>query len=464
MRRLSRSRWTISLQRVRHVLLLLALLLLGGLLWISGSVSHSYAAPLTGDPLSQLPSWMQSYFRWHDEMRTKFPGSQLFTEPDAPPLLIRTCLGLCGGLNDRLGQLPWDIYLANQTGRVFFLHWHRPVPLEHFLQPNRVDWSVPRNVPGFFSQHDVRVSRHDMKTVRSLPQLFEGYQEDGPEAGFWERDLDAALERATVGAFKDHKILRHRLLGHLNEDVLEQRLLKLGETDMIHNTATFGNLFWSLFQLSDPVKQQLQAVYEELHLKAHHYHGVHCRVRHPKSAPKQTDLRGKNQQYPADKTGLPWHGEARQFAIQTAARGLQCAKRHFGHDRHPVYFFSDSNDLVHYVTEELPKALEPDHSYNSTAERAAWTVVQAQQIVGRQASQENAHIDRQKGRDPPAYYSTFVDLMLAVNAKCLSCGIGYYCLLASKLSGGTCRVQYVNEHWGGSEAKTRNVPQCELPE
>ena len=84
-----------------------------------------------------LPKWVLDYFAWHKRVRQQFPGSALFKDSDAPPILIRTCLGLCGGLNDRLGQLPWDIYLANQTGRVLLIHWHRPAPLEHFLVTKR---------------------------------------------------------------------------------------------------------------------------------------------------------------------------------------------------------------------------------------------------------------------------------------------------------------------------------------
>ena len=104
----------------------------------------------------KLPQWVEDYFRWHTETRRMYPGSELFTNPSAPPLLIRTCLGLCGGLNDRLGQLPWDLYLANQTGRIFLIRWERPRPLEDFLIPNEIDWSIPEGVKGYGDMHAVR--------------------------------------------------------------------------------------------------------------------------------------------------------------------------------------------------------------------------------------------------------------------------------------------------------------------
>ena len=91
----------------------------------------------------EWPRWLADYFKWHAAIRAKFPGDALFTHPDAPKLLIRLCLGLCGGLNDRLGQLPMDLYLANQTKRVLLISWMRPYPLERFLVPNTFDWTIP---------------------------------------------------------------------------------------------------------------------------------------------------------------------------------------------------------------------------------------------------------------------------------------------------------------------------------
>jgi len=78
------------------------------------------ASSLISEKNHTLPQWILNYITWHRRIRAEFPGSQLFHDPNAPPLLIRTCLGLCGGLNDRLGQLPWDLYLANQTGRILW--------------------------------------------------------------------------------------------------------------------------------------------------------------------------------------------------------------------------------------------------------------------------------------------------------------------------------------------------------
>jgi hypothetical protein len=50
----------------------------------------------SNDLLQGLPDWIQTYIHWHQEQRSRFPGNQLFTNPDAPKLLIRTCYRLYG--------------------------------------------------------------------------------------------------------------------------------------------------------------------------------------------------------------------------------------------------------------------------------------------------------------------------------------------------------------------------------
>ena len=451
--------------------------------------------------LKSLPVWIQDYMAWHQTMRRRFPGTLLLEHFDAPPLLIRTCLGLCGGLHDRLGQLPWDLYLANQTRRVLLLHWHRPVPVEHFFQPQPsavfgkdplgaenkntefiLDWRVPPGVAGFFPGPAERaVSRQGMRHVRNAyPDLFEGYASEHPEDDFWNAHLDLALQRATVGAFQKHRVLRHRLLGHLNEDVLERRLAALGETDLLHSTPSFGRIFHLFFRPSPAVQDQVVAVIKDLmpsstsSLSFSSFSAVHCRVRHPKATAGL--VKGKNENYPADKSGLPWHGETRAFAIATAIHALRCARSLHSSTRQKddaIYFFSDSNDLVRFMTREL---LDPEYvsanqgalspSNQSSMDAQALQLVQSipARLVARDPETENAHIDRQKGRDASAYYGSFVDLYVAMAARCVTYGIGWYAVFAAKVSATDCTMLYQEEAWGGTDTKQlHSTRQCTLP-
>lgn len=440
---------------------------------VSAQLAAAASSPtkVDSDSQSSLPDWIANYVKWHREMREKFPGEELFENPNAPKLLIRTCLGLCGGLHDRLGQLPWDLYLANQTNRVLLVHWHRPVPLEEFLvpPPDGLDWRVPRTMEGFFPQgkNERIVSREALRDFRDgIPDMFEEYDSANPTMQFWDQDFPLALERAKLGSYASHKVLRHRILGHLHEDVLEGRLLALGETDMIHDTRTFGDIFRLFFQLAPTLQKHLDDIYRNLQLQPGRYSAVHCRVRHPKAFVGM--VLGKDANHPADKTGLPWEGDTRKSAITTANRALECAQTlqqwQLSHD--PIYFFSDSNDLVRYMSDELYNTTfvqrNADAFANSMTEQRALTLTEKLKVLARPSTDENAHIDRQKGRPASAYYGTFIDFFLAINARCVTYGVGYYAVFATKISHTSCKLLYQEEAWGGNEQKRLKAPLCKL--
>jgi len=243
---------------------------------LEGSIQRRQNFRSRLDP--ELPKWIRDYVQWHRTVREEFPGNQLFENPKAPNVLIRTCLGLCGGLHDRLGQLPWDLYLANQTKRVLFVKWFRPKPIEDFLIPNALNWSMPPDIQNFDRMQSVK---------HEITDMFEGTDDSRPEADFWTKHLDRCIKRANHGEYTDVKILRHRILGHLNEDVLEARLQALGETDMIHNTPSFGKLFFMFFHPAPAIELELEDVYSSLRIKPGQYSAVHCRVRHPKAFSKK---------------------------------------------------------------------------------------------------------------------------------------------------------------------------------
>jgi hypothetical protein len=421
---------------------------------------------LTNGTLDRLPEWIQRYVRWHARMREEFPGSALYLDPQAPQLLIRTCLGICGGLNDRLGQLPWDVYLANQTNRLLLIHWHRPVPIDHFLQPNIVNWTVDSNVPGFGPplRNARTYSRDEMRTARSYTDLFEGYASDRPDADFWDTHLDEALQRAITGEFRNHKVLRFNLLGHIAEDQLETRLQTLGETDLLHWSPSFGILFRAFFRPSPGVQNDLNDLYRTLGMSPGTYSAVHCRVRHPKAHPPHMVVLGKNANYNADKSGLPWTGETKSFAIATATQAITCAETLLETKEEPMYLLSDSADLVRYMSVELPNASSTSHTEarNDPVTAQALEVVKRARVVSTVGQTDVAHIDKNKGRAPREYSSTFVDFYVAAQARCVTFGVGFYALFAAKVSGTSCRLLYQQEAWGTAVDKTSRSPVCNL--
>jgi len=404
-----------------------------------------------------LPQWIVDYMAWHTEMRKQFPGRSLFEHPNAPKILVRICLGLCGGLHDRLGQLPYDLYLANRTGRVLLINWSRPRALENFLVPSGpIDWSIDESIEGW--------GFDNMVPIRALPKLFqeEGIKEQAPDMNCNKTKYDMAERAIRSANDKDDllydRVLTFSFLGHLCEHSLEYRLRERGETDMIHSTATFGNIFRAFFRPSKPVQEYIDKSVTRLGLmetSTESYSALHCRVRHPKARPAGGVVVGKNLKYPADKTGLPFEGANRAFAIATATRALQCfgSLPKQGQMIEPLYFLSDSNDLVTYISRNLKNQsfIEENASFfhDSSVDEKALEAVRSVDIRAREAIEENAHIDRQKGRQPSEYYSTFVDLYIAMGARCVIYGIGYYASFAAKISNTECVMSYTREEWGG---------------
>jgi len=329
--------------------------------------------------------------------------------------------------------------------------------LEEFLVPNGLlDWSVPPEMQDFFGESC-------SGRVNHLTDFFKGFKAARPRPGFWETEFDEGVERAVSGSFVSEKVLKIQILG---DDLHLQKLLKRAhETDMLEwTTPSYSQIFWIFFKPSPGLQQELDDVYDGLHLTPNEYSAVHCRVRHPKATAVLLDSKYTKAGGP-DRAGLKWDGESRSFAIETATRALQCLATVTEAPDMPVYFYSDSEDLVHYMAHELA---DPNFTIASNAsfrvEAAARKAVQPTRVVGRRIDSETLHIDRQAGHPPAAYYASFVDLLVAARAKCIAMGVGNYAMFASKLSGNShCLVQYQGEAWGDEGVKGKVAQQCKLP-
>jgi hypothetical protein len=394
---------------------------------------------------SKLPSWVKNYVEWHRRVRSKYPGASLIQDPSAPPVLVRICLGLCGGLHDRLGQLPMDLFLANQTGRILLILWSRksvPLPLEEFLIPPTwgIDWTFPKGVPGWTT----------ISEIRSQPAVAR-YLEHGNLTS----SLQAFFKRlspSSNNSIAKERVVTFGVLGHLDEPILETYLLRSGEQDYnsIHAAPYFGNIFWTFFRPHPKVQEQLDLEMSRINLKTQHYTVVHCRVRHPKGH-EYNNLeivhgQGHGVTGPADKIGLPFVGPTREMAINIATHALECAATRLQAPQEPIYFMSDSNDLAHYMIHIQKQELQGNIT---TADINAANVASKLHVVSRNQTKRVMHIDRNKGGQVHEYYSVFVDLLVAIHARCVVYGIGFYARFAAKISGTPCRLIYAKEKWGG---------------
>ena len=95
----------------------------------------------------KLPTWVNNYVEWHKEQRQKYFDDMRAHNTSDVRFLISRCFknDNCGGLSDRLQDMPYNLMLANQTNRVLLVKWERPTKLEHYLvpQPDGINWTVP---------------------------------------------------------------------------------------------------------------------------------------------------------------------------------------------------------------------------------------------------------------------------------------------------------------------------------
>uniref|UniRef100_A0A7S4T301 O-fucosyltransferase family protein n=1 Tax=Ditylum brightwellii TaxID=49249 RepID=A0A7S4T301_9STRA len=406
----------------------------------------------------KLPKWISDYMQWHREIRAKYPGKALLEDPSAPKVLVRMCLGLCGGLHDRLGQLPMDLYIANQTQRILLIKWIKPHPLEVFLvpPPTGLDWRFPEGMPGWGT--NCKTLNECAKQVRNQPSIKRVNGGDRAEVESFDIYLSEQIHNLNGGSLSDTRIVTFDTLHVYKEnDDMDKRLADLGETDMLYGTPSFGLIFRSFFQPHPDVQKLIDGVYDELGLVPGQYDAVHCRVRHPKAYPQGAKLKTSDGQEiymsNADKIGLPFEGDLRDVLVETAVHAVQCAVTLPGVGGNPIYFMSDSNDLVDYITHDIyddkfkmenAMLFENKESVHSKAAALASSM----KLVAREQSIPNAHIDKNKGRKEHEYYGTFVDLYLGINAKCVAHGIGNFATFAARISGTSCVTKHTTEKWG----------------
>ena len=382
----------------------------------------------------EMPKWIEDYIKFHRETRKKYPGKELFTTNDtnAPKILVRICPGVCGGLNDRLSSLPTDLHVANMTNRILFIHWCKPVPIQELLIPNLIDFVVPDGL-GYEVQ----------KNVLALPKF--------PVCWKIENDckeMDNAIHEAIYGRASNERVLTFMWVQHINETTTERRLRALGEKDMIHNTPTFGHIFWSIFQLNPNIKDEIQIIKDKFNLQPKSFSILHCRIRHPRGLSSGNKIlhQSKSEGQTIDQGGFNFTGDAKNFALDVITHAMQCS-RLITNDNEPLYFISDSEDLVNYVVRDLPKR------FSSNAVFKARSKVN---LISRDLSLPNLHIDRQKRHPPRYYYPTIIDLVLAANARCIIHGLGKYTSLASKISFNHCSMQHRTGVWGFDAEKHDN--------
>ena len=394
-------------------------------------------------------------------MRQKYPGKAILEDPNAPKVLVRTCFEHCGGLNDRLGQLPADIYAAKMTNRILLINWQKPHPLESFLEPtkNGFDWRYPPNAVRL--KHSVFKEKGlEITTVGDARKSITSFDD-------W---FDANIKELNEGKWKDERVVSWAVTHDHRNIKFDDRFKALGEDDTVYGTPSFGLLWHAIFRPVRRLRVKINEAMKEMKLKPGRYNAVHCRVRHPRAFKRGTKTESGVYMAKADKTFLPFEGVFKETSVDTALHALQCASNIVPEFRtEPVYFMSDSDDLVQYLVHNMTSneylRTHADQVFqDGNIDSKTFRVTSKLTLEARDMSEANVHIDKQKGRRKLAYFPTFIDLYLGIYAKCVALGIGNYASFAAEISGTDCIIRYAQEKWRGGTNKynVKNNMMCKM--
>jgi len=396
----------------------------------SSSFLDSLVEMMSGDRKCN-EEWLESYFTFHADSRRRFPGKSILTDPAAPSVLLRYCGNggrtknyFCGGLSDRLSTLSLDLFLANMTKRILLIHWSIPHSLESFLIPSGdVDWTVPGE------------SGLDEASISRLPTFDVGYD-------FLLKDKYPGLFARAVGDLvssteKIYKISTPST-GFGNKFVTDH-LIAQGSTEgnRLFEPPLFGCIFHRFFRPNDDLKNAIDDAVFKCGLKPGHYSAVHLRLRHPLGWGGKKIV-GRDGKSTADRSGMPFSGSAKSYAIKIGTNAIECAMGNppppsSGEKSsvpEPIYLFSDSNDTVAIFVDPKTNPLRSDRRNGVN-------------IISRNVSSESLHLAYQgSNKSPEAFYGIFIDLFIAVGARCITYGIGGFGELAWRISGTNCTARH----------------------
>ena len=354
------------------------------------------------DSIAKDQQWIFEYIEWHNYMRKKFPDTQILEDPEAPSVLV-LWNRRGGGLNDRLSNVPQQVYRAYIEMQV--LLYKNPnedsnTQLENFLQPNLINWTLPN---------------HPLTASKNIP-------------------LEKYGQVYNVNNVTFH--LQNHVVAGFPEDA--------------------WSIIWhALFKPSALLQSALDKLTTTLGLVPGQYDAAHCRVRHP------AHFRSRNI-VQEDLNGAKFTGTQRESAIQTAIRAIQCtgwiSRQKFNYsrskeDKIPLYFYSDAEQLVNSASgQNQPMDSLEAKLHNISLEH---------KVVVHNNTVPIAHLDS-KNKSVESYLSTFVDAYIASNARCLAMGVGNFAALSAKMSSNDCLVNHeviprkLMNKWGMSRQSIEN--------
>ena len=356
---------------------------------------------------TMLPPWLEEYLDWHRVTKNQLTRLNW----NANKYLIVGCFETydnCGGISDRLKPLPMLLWEAYQSQRILLIWWEKPKSLEEWFVPPKyddggVDWTVPlflkeeilkaqpkiRNSKGVhFLDNWKKRDKFRMGTSQQRAVVYKIQSPDAGEEHYVEGQILQAKKSSGSNFSNDTSVLSPgSIIGSTYQDVFHQ-------------------LFRRFFTPSPRLTEVLNSKIEQHELVPGEYTAVHLRALY----------------------GNRGHRDFKE-AIELAVLGANCASNLYPGT--PIYFASD-----------MSFALDAAHAYGKLHGLPIVSLDSDPDL----GSANPIHLDKDpdwKNRSASAYDSTFVDLYLLAESRCVAYSNGGYGLFGSLLSHESeCRMRF----------------------
>jgi hypothetical protein len=320
---------------------------------------------------------MKDYFDWHVQQKQRLTLTN-WNDTNHFRYLILRCYRIderCGGVSDRLKPVPLMLLAAARAQRLLLIHWDRPSPLQDFLTIPKGGFSW--TAPDWMSPQLLHLGQTKQVLLLTRAQNLLNRTKD---SSHWM--VHAHIHDTRGGATQYDEIFGPNAFAEVYHDLFRvffqpapalQGLMQrtLQATTSI-NTSTF----------------LIPGDYSVAHYRAEYGREV---ARHPKLTEPS-------------------------FLKHVALNALRCASELQASTRKPIYFASDSPIALETVRQLAVKLNYPILTFDRT-EKVPLKLD-----------------DCTNTSQPSDYYSTFVDLYLAGNGKCVTYGRGGFGRFASLLS------------------------------
>lgn len=330
-----------------------------------------------------LPNWMQNYFEWHKQQLLSIEEP---SDWENKRVLVARCYSedRCGGTADRLKGLPLYLALAAKTQRLFFIDWTRPFPLQSFMLPNLLNWTIPYTLA-----RSINSGKGQRVTQKQVGRLVQSTR--NPEIWLVEGVAQVA-----------------------GNDMFRTVVAEIESTPITAKTSNpsdfFHDMFLALFRPTPDLQSLVDTLMQRLNLQPNRFVTAHIRAKYPGEPYRET-----------------WNVTLLQQSVVNAVR---CAA-------------SLAPDLPVYVAGDTLRALEAAQDYGRRF--ASYPVVSHIDVESLPKA-DPPHLNFAQKDDPAEFFSIFADLFIMSQSQCVAFGAGGFGRFGSLTSfNSSCHVEHSHE-------------------